>query len=82
MSDYATSRILNELINISVETYDEIGEAGSQDFNPYEMLEKMLIISRERVGKRDDAWDSIFWMDENCRPDLICREVNQIGKHI
>lgn len=52
MSDDATRKILNELTNISVETYDEIGEAdGSQSFNPYEMLEKMLIISRERVKK-------------------------------
>jgi len=47
------------------------------------MLEKMLIISRERVDKEDDGlWDSVFWMDDNCRPDLICREVNEIGKHL
>ena len=80
MTDDGTKRLLSELTNILIESYDEIGEAeqGQNGFNPYEMLENMLVGSRKTIEKGDVAWDSVFWIDENCRPDVVCHEVNDI----
>jgi len=84
MSDDATKRILEDLSKISFQTYDEIGIAAGNDdrvFNPYEMLKEMLIVSRERIRRGDVAWDSVFWEDENSRPDLVCRKVNDMEEN-
>ncbi len=81
MSEDATKRLLEELTSISVQTYDEIGEAARKKdivFNPNEMLREMLITCRERIRRGDVAWESVFWEDENSRPDFVCRQVNDM----
>lgn len=81
MSEDATKRLLEELTSISVQTYDEIGEAARKKdivFNPNDMLREMLITCRETIRRGDVGWDSVFWEDENSRPDFVCRQVNDM----
>ena len=71
MSDDETKRMLDEMTNYSVQTYDEIGEAGNQEkgFDAFQILKEMLIDRRETIKRGTDVayrWSSLL----PCRTDM------------
>jgi hypothetical protein len=70
--------------NIRMDTFDdsEVGSPGteSQFLN---ILKDLLVTSRTTIKEQSDKmWDSVFWNDDNYRPDKTTKTLNEIIKKL
>jgi len=70
--------LLSESVNnVLVESFsdNEVVSAGLE--TPiYSILEKMMVASKEMIDGDGKKWDSVFWNDENSRPDRVAHMLN------
>ena len=71
----STSKIL-------VETFDDSDVVSSNsELEIYNILKDLLISSRTTIKEqRDKMWDSVFWNNENYRPDKASKTINELFK--
>jgi hypothetical protein len=70
--------------NIRMDTFDD-SEVGSPDteFQIVNILKDMLITSRTTIKEQSDKmWDSVFWNDDNYRPDRTTKTLNEISNEL
>jgi hypothetical protein len=66
--------------NIRMDTFDD-SEVGSPDTESQisNILKDLLVTSRTTITKQSDKmWDSVFWNDDNYRPDKTTKTLNEI----
>jgi hypothetical protein len=66
--------------NIRMDTFDDY-EVGSPDTESQilNILKNMLVTSRTTIKEQcDKMWDSVFWDEENYRPDKTTQMLNEI----
>jgi hypothetical protein len=66
--------------NIRMDTFDD-SEVGSPDTELHilNFLKDLLVTSRTTITKQSDKmWDSVFWNDDNYRPDKTTKTLNEI----
>jgi len=66
--------------NIRMDTFDD-SEVGSPDTESQisNILKDLLITSRTTIKEQSDKmWDSVFWNDDNYRPDKTTKTLNEI----
>ncbi|XP_046458918.1 uncharacterized protein LOC124205520 isoform X2 [Daphnia pulex] len=66
--------------NIRMDTFDD-SEVGSPDteFQVLNILKDLLVTSRTTIREQSDKmWDSVFWNEENYRPDKTTKTLNEI----
>jgi hypothetical protein len=66
--------------NIRMDTFDD-SEVGSPDteIQILNFLKNLLVTSRTTIKEqRDKMWDSVFWNDDNYRPDKTTKTLNEI----
>jgi hypothetical protein len=66
--------------NIRMDTFDDY-EVGSPDteLQIIRILKDFLVTSRTTIKEqRDKMWDSVFWNDDNYRPDKTTKTLNEI----
>jgi hypothetical protein len=66
--------------NIRMETFDD-SEVGSPDteFQISNILKDLLVTSKTTIREQSDKmWDSVFWNEENYRPDKTTKTLNEI----
>jgi hypothetical protein len=66
--------------NIRMDTFDD-SEVGSPDTELHilKILKDLLVTSRTTITKQSDKmWDSVFWNDDNYRPDKTTKTLNEI----
>jgi len=69
--------------NIIIQTIDDSTQVPSQKSKDeiYRRLEKMLEFSRNTIQKGDEnAWENVFWNDDNYRPDQSAKTMNDLYK--
>nr|CAH0101839.1 unnamed protein product [Daphnia galeata] len=66
--------------NIRMETFDDSEIASPDTENQIvNILKDLLITSRTTIKEQNDKmWDSVFWNDENYRPDKTTKTLNEI----
>ncbi len=67
-------------INIRMDTFDD-SEVGSPDaeLQILNILKDLLVTSRTIIREQSDKmWDSVFWNDDNYRPDKTTKTLNEI----
>jgi hypothetical protein len=70
--------------NIRMETFDD-SEVGSPDTENqiYNILKDLLVTSRTTIKEQSDKmWDSVFWNDDNYRPDRTTKTLNEIANKL
>jgi hypothetical protein len=70
--------------NIRMDTFDD-SEVGSPDteIQILNILKDLLVISRTTIKEQSDKmWDSVFWNEDNYRPDKTTKSLNEIIKKI
>ena len=70
--------------NIRMETFDD-SEVASPDTEKkiVNILKEMLITSRTTIKDQSDKmWDSVFWNEDNYRPDKATKTLNEIFKKL
>jgi hypothetical protein len=70
--------------NIRMDTFDDY-EVGSPDTESQisNILKGMLVTSKATITKQSDKmWDSVFWNDDNYRPDKTTKTLNEIVKKL
>ena len=76
-------RMLTETAtNIRLDTFDEteVGSSNSE-LQIYNMLKEMLISSKITIKEQSDKmWESVFWNDDNYRPDKTTQTLNNVYK--
>jgi hypothetical protein len=74
-------KMLTEMANkIQMDTFAD-SEVGSPDAEIiiYSFLKDLLVTSRTTIKKQsDEMWDSVFWNEDNYRPDRTTRILNEI----
>jgi hypothetical protein len=66
--------------NIRMDTFDD-SEVGSPDteFQISNILKDLLVTSRTTIKEQSDKmWDSVFWNEDNYRPDKTTKTLNEI----
>jgi hypothetical protein len=66
--------------NIRMDTFDD-SEVGSPDteIQILNILKDLLVTSRTTIKEQSDKmWDSVFWNDDNYRPDKTTKTLNEI----
>jgi hypothetical protein len=66
--------------NIRMDTFDD-SEVGSTDTESQilNILKGLLVTSRTTIKEQSDKmWDSVFWNDDNYRPDKTTKTLNEI----
>ncbi|XP_046647937.1 uncharacterized protein LOC124337953 [Daphnia pulicaria] len=66
--------------NIRMDTFDDY-EVGSPDTESQisKILKGLLVTSKATITKQSDKmWDSVFWNDDNYRPDITTKTLNEI----
>jgi hypothetical protein len=70
--------------NIRMDTFDD-SEVGSPDTESQilNILKDLLVTSRTTIKEQSDKmWDSVFWNDDNYRPDKTTKTLNEILKKL
>jgi hypothetical protein len=74
-------KMLTEMASkIQMDTFDDY-EVGSSDAEIiiYSFLKDLLVMSRTTIKEQsDEIWDSVFWNEDNYRPDRTTRILNEI----
>ncbi len=66
--------------NIRMDTFDD-SEVGSPDTENqiFNILKDLLVTSRTTIKSQSDKmWDSVFWNEDNYRPDKTTKTLNEI----
>jgi len=75
-----TKRLLTQSsTKVRIESFDdfEIPSASSDDI--LKLLQDLLVTSTTRIKEESDKmWDSVFWNDDNYRPDKTTKTFNEI----
>jgi hypothetical protein len=86
---FLTAKDTNQLLmettnNIIVEKFeDSDGVSSNSDSQIYNFLDKLLISSREVIKEQSiKMWDSVFWNEDNYRPDKTTKTLNDIHKKL
>ena len=69
--------------NIIIETLDDTNSVASHSAQNevYSKLEDLLVSSRITIkSQSDELWDSVFWNEDNYRPDKIAKSLNDVYK--
>ena len=74
-----TKRLLSEsACSVIAKTFDD-NEVPTESSVLYGMLEKLIISARETITHDSGSmWDSVFWEQDNYRPDKISKTVNDL----
>lgn len=70
--------------NVLVDTFDD-SDVVSQDSESqvYNLLNSLLVTSRTIIKEQNDQmWQSVFWNDDNYRPDKTTQTMNDIYKKL
>jgi hypothetical protein len=70
--------------NIRMDTFDDY-EVGSPDTESQilSILKDLMVTSRTTIKDQSDKmWDSVFWNDDNYRPDKTTKTLNEIIKKL
>ncbi|XP_046645618.1 uncharacterized protein LOC124336056 isoform X4 [Daphnia pulicaria] len=70
--------------NIRMDTFDD-SEVGSPDTESQilNILKDLLVTSRTTIKDQSDKmWDSVFWNEDNYRPDKTTKSLNEIIKKL
>ncbi|EFX79641.1 hypothetical protein DAPPUDRAFT_244756 [Daphnia pulex] len=70
--------------NIRMDTFDD-SEVGSPDTETQilNILKDLLVTSRTTIKEQSDKmWDSVFWNEDNYRPDKTTKTLNEIIKKL
>jgi hypothetical protein len=70
--------------NIRMDSFDDY-EVGSPNTESQisDILKGMLVTSKATITKQSDKmWDSVFWNDDNYRPDKTTKTLNEILKKL
>jgi hypothetical protein len=70
--------------NIRMDTFDDY-EVGSPDTESQisKILKGLLVTSKATIKEQSDKmWDSVFWNDDNYRPDKTTKTLNEIIKKL
>ena len=72
-----TKQLLSEsATNVLADTFDD-NEIASESAL-YGILEKLIVSAKETITKDSSSmWDSVFWNEDNYRPDKVCRTLNE-----
>ena len=74
-------RLLKEtMTNVIVETFDDSDVISpNSESQIYNALKELLVSSRLTIKDQSDKmWDSVFWNDDNYRPDRTSKTLNSI----
>jgi hypothetical protein len=78
-------RLLTETItNVFVETFEDSDVISpNSELQVYNLLKNLLISSRAVIKEQSDKmWDSVFWNEDNYRPDKTIKTLNEIFKKL
>jgi hypothetical protein len=79
-ANYEKKMLTETATNIRMDTFDD-SEVGSPDteIQILNFLKNLLVTSRTTIKEqRDKMWDSVFWNDDNYRPDKTTKTLNEI----
>jgi hypothetical protein len=74
-------KLLTEsMTNVLVDTFDDSDVVSqTSESQIYNMLKSLLVSSRTTIKEQSDKmWDSVFWNDDNYRPDKTTKTMNDI----
>jgi hypothetical protein len=78
-------KLLTEsMTNVLVDTFDDSDVVSqTSESQIYNMLKSLLVSSRTTIKEQSDKmWDSVFWNDDNYRPDKTTKTMNDIYKKL
>jgi hypothetical protein len=78
-------KLLTEsMTNVLVDTFDDSDVVSqTSESQIYNMLKNLLVSSRTTIKEQSDKmWDSVFWNDDNYRPDKTTKTMNEIYKKL
>ena len=66
--------------NVLIDSFDDLDVAStSTEIQIYGLLQDLLVSSRTTIkDESDKMWDSVFWNDDNYRPDKTTKTFNEI----
>ena len=84
LSLLATSNKLESSTNVLLDTFDDSKEiiASNSEAKILKFLQDFLTSSRTTIDKQSNSrkWYSVFWNDDNYRPDKTAKTVNELYK--
>ncbi len=76
-----TKTILSESVNnVLVDSFSDMKEVPDPAAKNriYSTLQTMLVSAQEKIASDSSkTWDSVFWRDENTRPDKVAKTLNE-----
>nr|CAH0111139.1 unnamed protein product [Daphnia galeata] len=78
-------RLLTETItNVFVDTFEDSDVISpNSELQVYNLLKNLLISSRAVIKEQSDKmWDSVFWNEDNYRPDKTTKTLNEMMKKL
>ncbi len=72
--------LIETMTNIIMETFDDSDVISpTSESQMYNMLKELLVSSRVTIKEqKDEMWKSVFWNEDNYRPDKTTRTLNSI----
>ena len=70
--------------NVLIETFDDSDDVSqNSESQVYNLLNNLLVSSRTNIKEQNDQmWDSVFWNDDNYRPDKTTQTMYDIYKKL
>ena len=70
--------------NVLIETFDDSDDVSqNSESQVYNLLNNLLVSSRTNIKEQNDQmWPSVFWNDDNYRPDKTTQTMNDIYKKL
>ncbi|XP_046653802.1 uncharacterized protein LOC124344330 isoform X2 [Daphnia pulicaria] len=70
--------------NVLIDTFDDSDVVSqNSESHVYNMLESLLVSSRTIIRDQSDKmWDSVFWNEDNYRPDKTTKTLNDIYRKL
>lgn len=79
------NRLLSESASsIMVQVYSENDEVVNEhsEQNVLNTLQSLMVAGTQKVDADFKLWDSVFWNEENYRPDVLAHELNELKKNL
>ena len=74
--------LLESATNILIDTFDDSTDvvASNSEAQIYKFLQNLIQSSRVNINKQSDSriWDSVFWNDDNYRPDKASKTMTEV----
>jgi hypothetical protein len=76
--------LMETATNIRMDTFDDLEVVTPEtEFQIYNILKDLLVTSRTTIKEQSDkTWDSVFWNEDNYRPDKTTKTLNGIIKKL